>query len=270
MTRHLINITRFTSLEVLQARIFQVLLGVTLAAPLFGVVLSSLFMMDIGKVYMDGVMSVSHFISVIFILFITASLLARDIEQKVCYFLVVQPSSRKAYLFGRFLGFILMYLLLMTLLSLESVVVGTVLFHDSLPVYVSGFTWFNMSSLVFLHAFPYIAVLGFVFFIASWATGFVEIIFFSLAGLLLSWVFPQVLPAIYQVGSGTEPSTFLYYIFDTLYNLLPHLNGADIALALTHDQSLSAKEIVLYLIEHIAYAGVLMGLAVWQFEKRDL
>ncbi|MDQ7004203.1 MAG: hypothetical protein Q9N67_04495 [Ghiorsea sp.] len=269
--KYWINITKLTWLEVVQGRVFQILLASTLLAPLFGAVLSSLFMMDIGKVYMDGVMAFVHFISMAFILFIAASLLARDIEQKVCYLLVVQPASREAYWIGRFFGFVLAYVLLVSLLVIESVLLGEFIFSAKAAVYLAGYSWLNMSLLIFLHSFQYISLLALVFFIVSWATGLAEIIFFSTMGLILSWVFPQLLLVMGQSQGVEGAPVLLYQIFEWIYQLLPHLNGANIALLLTHgDERLTVADMSLYIMEHVGYAGVFLGLGIWLFRQRDL
>ncbi len=269
--KYWVNIAGLTLLEVVQGRVFQILLATTLLAPLFGAILSSLFMMDIGKVYMDGVMAFVHFTSMVFVLFITASLLARDIEQKTCYLLVVQPASREAYLMGRFFGFVLVYILMIGLLVIESVMIGELIFFGKPDIYLAGYSWLNMSLLIFLHSFQYIALLGLIFFIVSWATGLAEIMFFSTMGLVLSWVFPQLLLVMGQSHSAEESPVFLYQMFELIYQLLPHLNGANIALLLTHgDESLTITDMSIYMMEHIGYAGVLLGLALWMFRKRDL
>ncbi|MDQ7001069.1 MAG: hypothetical protein Q9N02_00075 [Ghiorsea sp.] len=266
--KYMINIGRFTFLDIIQGRVYQILLLATVFAPLFGALLSSLFMVDIGKVYMDGVMGVFHFVSIVFTLFIAGSLLARDIEQKVCYMFVVPPLSRASFLGGRFLGFIFAYIMMVMLIMVESTLIGYVVFSQTAAFYMAGYSWFNMSLLIALHACPYIAILGFVFFIVSWATGLAEIIFFSSMGLLLSWVLPSILLVIHN---DTDSQTFLFTILSLIYGVLPHLNGAMISAALTHGNiSLSFADICAYVIEHIAYAGVFFGLAIWFFNRRDL
>lgn len=265
----MINIGRFTFLDIIQGRVYQILLLTTVFAPLFGTVLSSLFMVDIGKVYMDGVMGVFHFISIVFILFIAGSLLARDIEQKVCYMFVVPPLSRESFFWGRFLGFIFAYIMMIVLLMVESALIGAFIFSQTAAFYMAGYSWFNMSLLVVLHACPYIAVLGFVFFVVSWATGLAEIIFFSSMGLLLSWILPGILLVIQNDVDSQFP--FLFSILSLVYGVLPHLNGAMISAALTHGEiSLSSADVWAYVIEHIAYAGVFFGLSIWFFNRRDL
>ena len=264
------NTIALTFLEVVQSRVYQVLLVMALLSPLFAYFLSSLFLVEIGKVYMDGVLAAVHFLSVIFTLFIVSSILVRDISHKVCYLLVVQPATRESYLMGRFFGFLVTLLILITVVGLVSIGAGFLIFLDEMQLYVAGYTWSNISLLIFLHSFQYVSLLGFIFFIVSWATGLAEVMFFSMLGLTISWALPQVLVLLNPEFGGEQKNAVLFEFLRTVYQILPHLNGSDISLALTHGASLSFSAISLYILEHLGYAGVFLGLAVWVFNRRDL
>ena len=257
-------------MEVIQSRIFQVLAAATLLAPLFGIVLSSLFLVDIGKVYLDGILSVMHVLSVGFVLFISAGILARDLEQKVCYLLVLEPSSRVVYMLGRFFGLTLVFLVLIGLVVLSGSILGHFYIAAKSEFYQSGYAWQRLAELIFLHGFQYWALLGFVFFVFSWATGMVEIVVFASAGLVFSWVFPPILRAMQNQEVAEQVPLQIQSILNFVYNLLPHLNGGDIALALVHGKSIEATNILWYIVEHTAYAGLMLSVAIIMFSRRDL
>jgi len=266
-----INMAWFTVLEVVQGRVFQILLISTLVAPLFGVLLASLFMIDIGKVYMDGVMAVVHFLSMVFVLFIVASLMSRDLEQKVCYLFVVKPANRVTYFWGRFFGFLSAYAILVLALFVISGFVGELFLSGKPELYLAGFSVSNLFSLIFLTSFQYISLLGLVFFIVSWATGFAEIILFSSVALLFSWVFPPILAVIGGGPTLGDSSSLLYEFLNIIYHVLPHLNGGNLLLNLTHQQTgISLSDFMIYCLEHIGYAGVLLISGIWFFKRRDL
>ncbi len=265
-----LSIIQLTFLEVIQSRIFQVLAAATLLAPLFGFVLSSLFLVDIGKVYLDGVLGVMHVLSMGFVLFISAGILARDLEQKVCYLLVLEPSSRIIYMLGRFCGLTLVFFGFIGLVVLS----GSIFAHFYIAIksefYQSNYAWQHLAALIFLHGFQYWALLGLVFFIFSWATGMVEIVVFASAGLLLSWIFPPILRAMQSQEVAEQVPLKIQSILNFGYNLLPHLTGGEIALALVHGKSIGAIEILWYIVEHTAYAGLLLSIAIIMFSRRDL
>lgn len=268
--KYMINIMKLTFREVIQSRSYQSLVAIALLAPIFGLILSSLFLVDLGKVYMDGAMAISHFLSIIFVLFVSAALLARDVEQKVCYLLVIKPSNRGIYLGGRFLGLLFAYATLMALVALLSMVVGDIYLGNKMEFYQSGYVWYAMFELIFLHAFQYIALLAFVFFIFSWATGAPEIMLFSAAAILFSWAFPPILLAMNNPDVAQEVPALLQNLLHWIYECLPHLNGASIALELTHGRGLPDSAMALYVLEHLSYAGVFFMLAYYFFSRRDL
>ncbi|MDX8384094.1 MAG: hypothetical protein R8M45_08430 [Ghiorsea sp.] len=265
-----LNLTTFSFWEVCQGRVYKILLAAILLMPLLAIMLSSLFLFDIGKVYIDAVIALTHVLMIIYILFVCVSLLARDIEQKVCYLLLAYPAGRISYVCGRFAGFLLALFVLLLALSVVNAAVGEWYIGSMNELYRSDFSWQSLVAIITLHAFQYIAILGVVFFIFSWATGAAEIMLFSSVVILFSWVFPPILLAMQRQDVAAKVPGFLQQFLDVIYQALPHLNGGSIALELSHAKALQAGDIGVYLLEHVAYAGVMLMLALWKFSKRDL
>lgn len=270
MIKLISNTAYLTIQEIFQSRVYQLLLIVSLCTPIVAYLLSSLFLVDIGKVYMDGVLGMFHLVSLVFVLFLAASILARDIERKVCYLFVVPPANRGTYLFGRFFGFMFIYYVMSLLLILVSVASAEVIFKGVDALYLSGYTPFNLFLLLFLHSLQYVALLGFAFFIASWATGLAEVMFFALMGFLISWILPSILGVI-NPASGTEQgSAILYAMLSAVYLVLPHLNAAEASLMLVHGNVIEKSDVILFCLDHVSYTAVFFGLAIWFFQRRDL
>ncbi|MDX8380476.1 MAG: hypothetical protein R8M14_00005 [Ghiorsea sp.] len=265
-----INITKLTFLEVFQARTYRILLSSTFLVPIFGFLLSSLFLVDLGKVYMDGMIGMVHLFSIVFILFVAVGLLSKDIEQKICYFLLSAPATRISYLFGRFTGLLGVFALMLLLIALESSLAGYYYVGNIAEIYQSGFVWTNVFELIFLHSFQYIALLGFVFFVFSWASGAAEIMLFSTTAFLFSWVFPPILLALQNPEVASKVPPFIYKFLEFLYQLLPHLNGSSIALEIAHGKDVSFFSMAIYCLEHASYTAVFLMIAIWFFSRRDL
>ena len=145
-------ICRLTCLELLQNNAFRFLLLGAFMAPLAAFVLTGLFMQDLGKVFIDGVIGLHHLFAWAFILFFAAPLLAKDVESKTCYFLLCPPVTRNQYLMGRFIGIVSMFAVLLAILALSSACITVTLFDESYSGYMSGLSLAAIPSISFFNS----------------------------------------------------------------------------------------------------------------------
>ena len=97
-------LTLLTVKEIYRQRIYQILIGMLLIAPWLMLIPASLFMLDIGKVFIDLLFLCLHGWLLIYIFFIASPLVARDIEQGACHVFLTLPMSRSQYYWARFAG----------------------------------------------------------------------------------------------------------------------------------------------------------------------
>lgn len=260
----------FTALEVLQSRIYKILLLVCTLVPLTGIIFSNLFLVDLGKVYMDVMTGGAHLLALIFVLFLAAPLLARDIDQRICYILLIPPIQRWQYLCGRFAGLTIAFIVLMMVLTLCGLI-GTWLFIDSnYAMHQSDITALSVPLLVFFIFFQHISLIGLLFFFFSWATGTAEIMVFTIAAAIFAWIFPPILQALQDPEVARQIPEWLQALLQAFYQMLPHLNGGDIALALAHGERIEMLATLAYCTEHLSYAIIALLLAIIAFRHRDL
>jgi len=265
-----INIARLTWLELWQSRTYKTLLVFALVSPVCAIILASLFMVDLGKVYMDAIAGASQVLAMVFLVFLVVTLLSRDIFERVCYVLLAPPVRRSDYFIGRFVGVLFVFLVLLLVLLASSVVGGLVYVEQQAPMYQSGYAWFHLAQLMFFNFFQYVSMLGVIFFIVSWSSGDAETMLFTVAMLIFSWVFPPVLKSMQNPDVTKETPEAVVSLLQVLYDTMPHLQGADIALALAHGVGISLLETCYYVLEHSLYGLIFFVLGLMIFQRRNL
>lgn len=266
----ILAISHLTCLELLQSRAMRSLIATLLLLPFASFIFTNLFLMDIGKVYVDTMAGLSHLVAIIYILFFAAPLLARDIEAHVCYFLLTPPVSRPQYLLGRFFGITLIFILLLILLSIVGTFGVWLVLDNNYLVHQSGLTLPRIAVLAFFQFFHYISLLGVTVFIFSWATGMAEIMLFTSMVTFLCWVFPPIIQALQNPDVAKDMPAWVTRLLESTYSLLPHLNGSEIASSLAHAISIGIAPAAYYTLEHLSYAAITVILGIWLFNRRDL
>ncbi|MDT8375232.1 MAG: ABC-2 transporter permease [Mariprofundaceae bacterium] len=269
-TRAIFELSRFTLIEIIQSRVFRLLVGGTLLIPLIAVIIASLFMADIGKVYLDVVLSGAHFASMVFTLFIAASLLAKDIDQRICYIILSAPMKRHHYILARYGGLSIAFAILAAALTITAYIGGYFYIGSLAELYQSGFSALMIPMMFFYIFFQYLSLISVAVFFFSWATGTAEILLFTSSVMLFSWAFPPVLAALQTEELASQTPVFLRQLIEVIYQFLPHLNGSNFALSIAHSLEINGRDLLLYTLEHSAYAGISLVLALLLFKRRDL
>lgn len=255
--------------ELTSQRIYQILCGILITIPWLMLIPSSLFLLDIGKVFTDLLFLSLHGWILIYLFFIATPLLARDIEQGTCHIFLTIPMSRPQYYLARFAGITsgIIPLLILFLLS-SSLAFAFAEATWGTYVQAGANTSFTFGTLLIL--LPYIALTALLFLIASSATGLPEITVFLFSVWLLCWTIPPVLGALQATEVQNSTPDAIRLIIEGVNQLLPDLSSSDISLHLAHNNSIEASHIIGYCTHHLAYAFLAMLLAITIFNRRDL
>jgi len=267
MMRHN-TLIRMSVLEVWHMASFRVLLLGALLSPLLAFVFASLFMLDLGKVFVDAVFACSHLLAVIYLLFLAAPFLAQDLKKRFYFMLVGHGVSRQQYLLTRFIGLATMLLLLLLVQAMSAGVAAWVcqgLWED----YASSLHPWLVSSGCMLYAVEYLSLIAVAMLLFSWVSGEHELLVMLFLVWLLCWIFPPVLMALQDPEVAEKMPEWMGYAIHGVYQLLPHLNGTLISLHLAHGDLLPFRQVLMFLLEHVAYAAVACMMAVRIFSRRD-
>ena len=229
-----------------------------------------MFMVYIGIVYVDVIAAMLQLLAVVFLVFLVVTMLSRDIFARVCYILIMPPVRRHDYYFGRFLGVSAAFLQLLLVILISASLAGWLYLSGKALLYQSGFSWYYLAQLIFFYYFQYISILGFIFFIVSWSSGDAETMVFTLGIMILSWVFPPVLKAMQNSDVAENTPEPIMMMLQWVYDALPHLQGSEITLRLSHGIALSIHESLYYVLEHSVFAWVFLLLGWRFFKRRDL
>jgi len=260
----------FTLQEVINARLFRLMLLAPMVLSLLALTFTGLFMLDLGKVFVDSMFTTAHILCFAFLMFMTVPFLARDIEARFTYVLLTLPINRNQYLIGRFLGLTMAFLLLISALAVVSVLSLELTQFIWDDLYMASANAGNIILGIALISCQYLSLMAVALFVFSWATGPAEVLSFTFLIWLLSWIFPPVLTAMQDADVAETVPPLLQAFLEGCYQLLPHLTGGDIANRLAHGASLSGSDISLYIAEHTAYTVILLILSTLLFRRRNL
>jgi len=264
-----IYLTLLTLKEISGQRIYQLLAAMLTIAPWLMLIPASLFMLDIGKVFIDLLFLSLHGWLLVYLFFIATPLLARDIEQGTSHIFLTLPMSRGQYYWARFTGITSGFLPLLLVFLISA----------SLAFSFAEVTWvgyvqssanasFIYGSLLII--LPYISLSAVLFLIASRATGLPEITVFLFSVWLLCWSIPPVLGALQDTEIQNKTSPVIIMIIKGTNQLLPSLSSSEISLRLAHSYQLQPVQVIGYISHHLAYALLAMFLAIMLFNRRDL
>ncbi len=269
MSRTLPLVT-LTFREIASQRVYRILLGVLLLVPWLMLIPASLFMFDIGKVLIDLLFTALHASLLIFLFFMAAPLIARDIEQGSCHIFLTLPMRRGRYLSARFVGLIVALMPLFAAYALSASLTLTFAESHWAAFYVAPHSvpLFDYGAALIL--MPYLALTAVLFLIAAAATGLPETMVFLFSVWLLCWSLPPVLGALLQAEVAAKTPTWIGTLLQTVNQLLPDLSSSRISLYLAHGKKLGIEAVAGYCLQHLAYALLAMMLAVILFKRRDL
>ncbi|ATX81854.1 ABC-2 family transporter protein [Mariprofundus ferrinatatus] len=265
----LFSLIWFTLKEMAGQRIYKTILLTLIIIPWLMLIPTSLFMLDLGKVFMDMLFASQHAWLSAYLFFLAVPLLARDIEQGICSIFLTLPMSREKYLWGRFIG-VVSSILPLLVCYISSSIAAFIWAESTWPVYVSANASLSFSFGSLLILMPYLALAAILFLIAAGATGSAEITVFLFSIWLICWSLPPVLDAMQSSEVAKETPAWIGMLLHSINQLLPDLSSSQISLRLAHSLPLSASSVISYCLQHIAYAAVAIMAATAVFNRRDL
>lgn len=250
----------------------RALYGITLLALLLlsaNLLVSSMIMREVGKVAVDMVLSTVSFAGLLLVLFVGINLLAKDLDRRTIYMVLARPISRVQYVYGKFLGMVLL------LLTAEAVLGAICLLSIwmvklSYPTYFDRFSW-GMVLLALLYAFIGLLMLTAIsfFFSSLTSTSFVTLVL-----TLICYISGHAVADVKALveapqGIGIEVSGLTQYVVKSAYYLLPNLSFFDIKTHAAHGLSIPLAHVYFTLAYGLVYTGMVLALAALLFQRRE-
>ncbi len=267
---HIKNLALYSFRELMGMLVVRITLAVAVLLPLAAWIFSQFFLMELTKVQLDVMTAGSYLLGMVLILIAVVPMLGADIGGRLCYFYLMPPVSRSEYMLGRFIGAALLLLLLFAVLLAGSEALIAMALEHAPADRRYGISWETGLIIAGTACYQSITLLAAVFFIAAWATGFAELLLFSIAACALFWIMPPVLEAMKNPFLMVGVPTWIVSLVHGIAWLLPEMNAGQFILAALHGQATDYTMLLLHFLGHAGYALMMLMACLLMFARRDL
>ena len=239
--------------EAMRDRIFSGIAAFAVFFVLLTIFLGKLSLGDLLMIRSFGLAGVYVF-GLLTTIFLGSSVLHTEIERRTLYFVLSKPVSRFDVVLGKFLG--LSGAALAALSLMTAVYLGVVWFEGG------GFDLWGLAA-IGLQAIELVLFTAFLVALSAVTAPLVAVV----SATLLVFVGHLLGPALQEartIGGATEA------LLKALYYVLPNLEKFNIRNLVVHDVALPPIIFVQTVAYGLLYAALLLVLANWLFEKREL
>ena len=268
--RVIYDIAIFTFKEGLRHKI---LYGVVVFASLMiclSVLLSGMFMRDISKILLDVCLSAVSLGGLLIPFFLAINLIAYDLESRTVYSILSLPVSRSKYILGKYFGLCLLILLIMGVLTIATFLAiqgGVFLFS---AYYFSSISIASILIAVAIAALGNMVLLGCVFLWSSVTTSAFLVTLLTLATYIIGQTIEEIVRFMAAQTAGVSFSPIFKKAIEVILYIFPNLASFDLKQQAAHAQILSLQHTSLLIGYGLAYIGVMLGLTIFFFARRDL
>lgn len=221
----------------------------------FTLFMADLVLKEIPMVKAFGLTGI-YFFNAIIALFLGTTSFFKDVDRKVVYFILSKPVSRAQFLLGKFLGLCLVLLLTSAILGIAYV--GVVLYEQG------GFDWIGLMA-IGMQFLEMALFLAFAIFVSTFSSSLISIVYTS-AVFFLGHIVSQLVTDAKAIGLGG----IKLWLVEVLYYVFPNLEKFDARNFAIHVVPMPWTEFGLAVAYAAVYAVVLLGAAIWIFDKKEI
>jgi len=238
-------------------------LGILLLVPS----MSTFSMRQVQELSITLSLSAISIVLLLVTLLLGSSSVWRDIEKRYTNSVLTLPMPRSMYLVGKFLSFCLFLCFCGLILGLCAVVV----IMAASAQYPSGHSvpWGNILLSVVALTLKYILLGSFTLLLSTLSTSF----FLPFFGGLAIYFAGSASQEVYEYISGSLGENLSPTVINTIkgaYYLLPNFSAFDYQVQAVYGLTISMSRVVLMGGYFLIYSGLLLGLAIWSFNRRQL
>lgn len=231
-------------------------------------VVVSLFMRELHKVAVDMNLSLITFAGLMMTFFLSINLMAKDIDKHTIYSVLSKPFSRTEYIFGKFIGIMLLMMAafcILTLCSTMTIYAIKLQFAD----WFKGFQWAGVYKAI-LSEFLMMGILNamVVFFSTITSSSFITLLF-SLSTYIAGQTIEEVVMYL-----KTNPDIMMTETIKTIINIsqyiLPNLSAFDLKIQAAHALPIAWPYFAGIAAYALVYCSVLLTASSMIFGKREL
>lgn len=253
-------IAKNTIKEFVRNKILYLVVWLSVWLIFLSMVLSKLALSEEQKIILDFSLSVIEIFGLITTLFLWTSLLYNEISKNTILLILSKNNSRKDFIIGKYLGFVLVILLLYMIMSLAFILV--------LWIHQIGFNIYYFVA-IFLSFIKISVVLAFIVFFSTFISPIVTL-FLTLWIYLISHM-TAFLKFYTIVAKKIEKWSFAETIINFIYYIFPNFQDLSMKEHLISPflWNYTPAHIFLSTWANILYIIILLILAVYLFRKRE-
>ncbi len=252
---------------ILRDRILHAMIGVSVVMILLVPSLSSFSMRQVQELAITLSLSTVSLSLLILTLLLGASSIWRDVERRYTTSILTLPLSRSTYLLSRFASIAIFLVVTTLLLALGSFVViklAAASYPSDVPIH-----WGNIALALVANLFKYLLLAAFALLLSAVSTSFFLPFFGTVAIYLCGSASQEVYEYVSsQFGQGVSP--LAAKAVTVTYYLIPNLAAYDFQIQAVYGLDIPLDGLALVVLYTFIYTGILLGLAVFAFNRRQL
>lgn len=266
MLRQFISLIRANLWLLLRDRILHAVLGVALVMLFLVPALSSFSMRQVQELSITLSLSSISIMLLVVALLLGSSSVWRDVERRYTSSILTLPVSRASYLFAKFASIGMFLTVCGAVLGAAAAVVITLAsseYPSDLPI-----AWSTIVLAIGADILKYLLLSAVAILLSTISTSFFLPFFGTLAIYLAGSASQEVFEYVTgQFGQKIYP--FQLAAIKTVYYLLPNFAAFNFKVHAVYALPISASSLLFPLAYACTYCGILLGTAVWVFNRRE-
>lgn len=251
----------------------KAILGIGLFALLMmfaSFVVVNFFMRDLHKVAVDINLSAIGLAGLLLTFFVSINLLSKDIDKHTIYCVLSKPFSRAQYIWGKYLGIMLIIITAFLILTACSSIT-ILLIKSQYATWFQRFSWIEFYKAVYSSLLMFFILNAVVIFFSSITTSSFLTLLFSISTYIAGQTIEEVVMFL-KTSSAQEMvlSTSIEKLIGTAQYILPNLSVFDLKVQASHAIIVSKGYILGITFYSAFYSIVLILVATLIFNKREL
>ncbi|MBU1582580.1 MAG: ABC transporter permease [Proteobacteria bacterium] len=241
--------------ESIRDRIFYSLLFFAVVLILFSMVLSNLTIGDPLKIIKDFGLGSISIVGTLIAIFVGIGMVYKEMEKRTIFVILSKPLARWQFLIGKYFG--------LSLTILVEVAVMSILLFVLCFLYVPQVPW-NLLYAIIPIFFEIVLILAVAFLFSTFSTSFLSGMF-----TLSIFIIGHFTRDLKSIAQTTQDAVFQAFS-NVLYYVLPNLEYLNYKTRVVHHLGITIFEVMLSLVYAIFYTTVVLLIAIFIFQRRDI
>ena len=251
----------------LRDRILLAVLATALVVILLVPSLSTFSMQQVQELSITLALSCASLVLLVLTLLLGTTSIFRDIDRRYVSSTLTLPIKRSTYLLAKFVSIVVVLAAATSIMAVATVIVinvSAMQYPSEVPI-----AWGNVVCAIFGDFFKFVLLSAIALLLSSVSTSFF-LPFFGTLAIYLSGSASQEVFEFVSGEFGQDISPLSLKMIKGAYYLLPNFSAFDFKVHAIYALPLPASSLLLPLGYGILYCAILLSLAVWAFNRRQL